>query len=84
MLGLYFFRRRQVAKPAGPEPRVRPGAWTSRPSWTTGVFIDTFASGGGLDAPQFLTFTPIPEPGTLKDYRALRERFCSPRPFVST
>ena len=35
---------------------------------TTGAFIDTFASGGGLDGPSFLTFTPqqaVPEPGTL-------------------
>lgn len=34
---------------------------------TTGAFIDTFASGGGLE-PTFLTFTPpaaIPEPSTL-------------------
>jgi len=34
---------------------------------TTGAFVGTFASGGGLFGPTFLTFSPsnVPEPASL-------------------
>ena len=36
---------------------------------TTGAFVQTFASGGGLSEPSFLTFSPsepsVPEPSSL-------------------
>jgi hypothetical protein len=45
------------------------GSNVQRYDGTTGLFLGTFASGGGLDNPTYLTFTPqvqpIPEPSTL-------------------
>ena len=53
-----------------------PGFTTTQPDMIlryngmTGEFIDTFASGGALNFPQYLAFTPtaaavVPEPATL-------------------